>query len=728
MALTRPILEEHASFDATKSTTFKFISYGGDQFTRVKITIKRTTDNLTVYTHTYTQGTNIITLDANVLTNNNHYSIYINTYNANGDESPESNWISVLTLASPTLTRNNYSQGLTINGSQFTFETVYNQADGEPINIVEHTLFDETFGSIVKQETSYPATTTVPYTNIFIVEGLLNEHDYTYTIKVCTQHDMIIELSTNVNAVVDMPELNGILNLENMCEYGTIKIHSALKYIDGRGEHFTYKTEGGRTYADVPYVYDSRSRLLVYPYVTWDEHALEGSTLSEKKYSMAMWFKPDTKFGEHTPTVQNTQNIIINFGETSEYSERFQFIRSKLPDSTEYADYVVYYAQNGEIIVRSNYITDIGTSDDYYLMFFTKNDDTITLQLTKVIDNGDTLIYMNKQGSTTPNAHAYYNTFMNYKAWNIQSNPRGSAYFRRVKPSLNGNISSITLANGSYDHLILWNDVVEQPAEPTDIWDEKMFFNCGFNNNLLAGNVDHAEISDISKIVVKKRSITDVNWLTIYEKDVVNLGDCDFVIYDPYSANGITYIYSIVPVNGSGVEGKYYSKEIYSSFDGYFGCDRNNIFKMMVNMNYDATDTVDYGLIQPLNKKYPVIIQNGYTRYNKGTFNGAVMGYKYMKTRKLDKKDILEMRNDIVDFFNDGEIKVVKDWTGNVIVIQKIGDVTRSIDSQTGYSSIGFSWVEQGKIRDQNLYGKDGNKLWAIETLPPFIQKAEAEE
>jgi hypothetical protein len=131
-------------------------------------------------------------------------------------------------------------------------------------------------------------------------------------------------------------------------------------------------------------------------------------------------------------------------------------------------------------------------------------------------------------------------------------------------------------------------------------------------------------------------------------------------------------------------------------------------------------------LLQPLNKKYPIVIKNGITRYNKGTLNSAIMGYKYMKTRKFDTEDISKMRNDLVNFLNDGEIKVVKDWTGNIAIVQKIGEVTRGLNAQTGYSTIGFTWVEQGQVNDKTLY--EEGKLRAIDHVPQFIINAEAEE
>ena len=217
-------------------------------------------------------------------------------------------------------------------------------------------------------------------------------------------------------------------------------------------------------------------------------------------------------------------------------------------------------------------------------------------------------------------------------------------------------------------------------------------------------------------------------WMPIYTLPKTQQA-FDFTLYDPMCANNVEYEYAIVPCKTSGstyIEGNYIVEDINSTFDGFVVADKTNIYKGMVNVNYDATDSAEYGLLQPLNKKYPIVIHNGITRYNKGTLNCAIMGYLYPKTRRLNPMDVAKERNEMIDFLNNNEVKIVKSWTGDIIIIQKIGDVTRAINSQTGYSSIGFSWVEQGHINDVELY--ENEVLQAIEGQPQFIVESGGEE
>jgi hypothetical protein len=301
--------------------------------------------------------------------------------------------------------------------------------------------------------------------------------------------------------------------------------------------------------------------------------------------------------------------------------------------------------------------------------------------------------------------------------------PTGASFTPHVGASANLNISNIEIHNGYFNHLTFYNDIVEEYTTPKTEWEEGiMEFNCSFNNTLNGGNVDSALNSD--EIIVKRRVINTSVWVNVYRKAISSNADFRFTIYDPYCRNKTMYEYAIVPVL-NGVEGDYYSEQIFSSFDGFYIADKTNLFRVMVNVNYDATDKTEYGLLQPLNSKYPIIINNGITRYNNGTLNCAIMGYKYLNTRKFDTIDIAKMRNDVIDFLNNGLTKVVKDWTGNIAVINKIGDVTRGLNAQTGYSTIGFTWVEQGVANDPKLY-KD-KELQAIDHIPEFIVLAEEE-
>ena len=722
MSLITPILEKHSAFDATAVTTFIVkVGSGGEALTKIRLRVKNNTTGVVVVTWEYnnprmSNGTYRLNSASNVLSNGTYYTMYAQTYNATSGWSNMSNSIQFLCMANPTLTRDNYSEGMTVTTPSATFTTVYSQASSEPLNIIHHILTNTTTGEVVDKRTVYAQTTSVPYNIDYTLKGLLKDNAYKYHIDVETVNGLKKSLETNISVSYEEPSVEGNIKLKNLCDYGVIKIINGLSDIRGRGYLESYSTIDGQTYCDLPHVYSPNESPLRRPSAIWDENALSGASITYDCFTMLCWFRPDT-------TYQSVKRTLVDmyFG-NKDRKPFIYFCRDKKPNSDEYADFLYLYDSKNNTNVRSNYIDDIGTTDDVYLMYLAKSGTNITLKLTKLEDNGDSALYMTTSETTNDSEHFYLNRVGNLTMI-TESASVGRPFSQTVGESSDLQITRVGLQNGHFNHLTIYSDIVEEYTTPKTTWEEPMQFNCNFNNNLNAGNM--ASTANITDIAVKKRTADSNVWLPIYTKHINSTDDFHFEIYDPYCMNHRNYIYAIVPMN-NGVEGEYYTAEIFSSFDGFYIGDEDNCFRVMVNVNYDATDTTEYGLLQPLNKKYPIVIKNGITRYNKGTLNSAVMGYKYMKTRKFNTEDIAKMRNDLVNFLNDGEIKVVKDWTGNIAIVQKIGEVTRGLNAQTGYSTIGFTWVEQGQVNDKTLY--EEGKLRAIDHVPQFIINAEAEE
>jgi hypothetical protein len=723
MSLITPILEKHSAFDATTVTTFIVkVGSGGEALTKIRVRIKNNTTGVVAVTWDYnnprnSNGTYRLSSAPNVLSNGTYYTMYAMTYNETSGWSNMSNSIQFLCIANPTLTRSNYSEGMTVTTPSTTFTTVYSQASSEPLNIIHHILTNTTTGEVVDKRTVYAQTTSVPFNINYTLKGLLKDNAYKYHIDVETLNGLKKSLETNISVSYEEPSVEGNIKLKNLCDYGVIKIISGLSDIKGFGHNATYSTIDEETYCDLPYIYNPSAKpYLDTPYALWDEDSLSGTTISYDKFTILCWFRPDLA----QPSVNNA--ILNMFFGDNERKSHVRFCRDKKPNSNDYADFLYFYDSENNTKVRSNYIDDIGTTDDVYLMYLAKNGTSITLNLTKLEDNGDSSLYVTTSETTNDSQHMYLNKIGNYMM-TTESSQLGEPFTNHIGATSDAYMTKLLIQNGHFNHLTIYSDIVEEYTTPKTTWEDPMQFNCNFNNNLNAGNM--ASTANITDIAVKKRTSDSNVWLPIYTKHINSSDDFHFEIYDPYCMNHRNYIYAIVPMN-NGIEGEYYTAEIFSSFDGFYIGDEDNCFRVMVNVNYDATDTTEYGLLQPLNKKYPIVIKNGITRYNKGTLNSAIMGYKYMKTRKFDTEDIAKMRNDLVNFLNDGEIKVVKDWTGNIAIVQKIGEVTRGLNAQTGYSTIGFTWVEQGQVNDKTLY--EEGKLRAIDHIPQFIINAEAEE
>jgi len=720
MSLITPIAVAHSAFDATKDTTFYFnVGNGGDQVVANRITIRTNTDNTIVYQSKINTLVFSQTVPANTLTNGVYYNLYFNTYNANDDISTNSNSIQFYCLSEPILTPVNYYDNIEINASHFVFQTEYNQDELEYLSSIHHVLTDTTINEVIEDVVEYAKTTDVPYLIEKEYLGLLNGDSFKYELDITTANGLTQSTSCEFTVAYEQPTFNGILELENLCEDGLIKINSGLSVINGVGTNMSYETYSGDVYADMEYLTENPSEYItteVAPNVIWNEQAMEGVTLSSDSFSLLAWFKPN-KLYNGEPLNTRTEATILQLKGDSEDSRLWYnlvFERVKQYGETDYSDCVELFGGTGDstiVNIRSNYITSIGTSNDSYLIYFTKSDNTYNLILTKLNTSTSSIEW---NGSSNVEYGKITNLLMH-----SNDATTGEEFVPQTGVIGTQNINYLSIKNGMFNHLTIYHEVVPSYLVPISEWLETMSFNCNFNNNVQGGTLN---IDNVTMIEVKKRLKDSATWVTLYTKEASATDVTSFELYDGFSASDVEYVYALVPVTSDGTEGDYITKEVYSIFSNFYLVDNTDIFKFAVNVSHNITDSTEYGLLQPLNKRYPVVIQNGETRYNKGSSTSAVMGYKYFKTRQLDPVDIRNMRNDVCDFLNNGNIKIMKGWSGDIIVLQKIGDITRSVNSATGYSSLGFQWVEQGKHMDADLYS-DG-RLQAMDFVPPSIEKA----
>lgn len=258
MALTRPILNSMAAFDATKDAIFTFISNGGDKVTGSKLTIKSNDTGETIYDGIQNSTDKSHTLPANTLTNNKYYTASIQSVNAAGTLSNPSSSIQFWCYTSPTIEFTNIPSDNIIKNSSFTFDATYNQQDGELLSSYDVFLYDE-YDNIIKQVTGddrifiyevFAPPTEISYT----LTGLENKKKYKIEIVGFTANRTEVHSGKQSFSVeYGFKQFTTGIRLTNLCERGTILIEAELKDLIGESTNgdVVYITEGETISADL---------------------------------------------------------------------------------------------------------------------------------------------------------------------------------------------------------------------------------------------------------------------------------------------------------------------------------------------------------------------------------------------------------------------------------------------------------------------------------------------
>lgn len=266
----------------------------------------------------------------------------------------------------------------------------------------------------------------------------------------------------------------------------------------------------------------------------------------------------------------------------------------------------------------------------------------------------------------------------------------------------------VQLENGIFSHWYITSDgsVPYNPNPPTG-WDFLTIMDANFNGNIEAGNVSY--ISDhIDGIKIKRRNINDFNWITLKYVPFEELFESlEFVFNDNLAQNGIEYEYGFFPII-DGIEGNYVSNTVLSQFKGVFICDMNTIYKFDKGVEYGDLEQVQkIGVFEPFGRKYPVVVTNGLINYAKSSLKGKILNDDFNETKQIDRKKIVEKRENILKFFNNKKAKILKDWNGNYFLMMIVDSpkVSFSNNYGMGINTISASWAEIGDAdSQQDLY------------------------
>ena len=235
MALTTPILQNVAAFDASIAQTFSFIVVGGDQVTANRLLIQNNATLATVYDGSVTSYQLSHVLPAGTLVNGTYYRAQIQTFNASGAASLLSAPITFYCYTAPTITILNMPTDNVIRNSNFQFNFEYAQTQGELLNSYVVTLLDASQAVVATSGMQYIGSSVAPPTDFsYYFAGFDDSTQYYIN---CTGYTINQTLVTTGNVEFSVlfvqPNVFSLLNLMNLPCDGQVQITSNLVIIDG---------------------------------------------------------------------------------------------------------------------------------------------------------------------------------------------------------------------------------------------------------------------------------------------------------------------------------------------------------------------------------------------------------------------------------------------------------------------------------------------------------------
>lgn len=266
-------------------------------------------------------------------------------------------------------------------------------------------------------------------------------------------------------------------------------------------------------------------------------------------------------------------------------------------------------------------------------------------------------------------------------------------------PLRNAIFKPTRLENGIFSHWYVTRDVNSpySSEEPT-LWEYLTVMDANFDGTIQAGNVGYV-LDNIDGIKIKRRKVNEYDWITLDYVSAEELGTTlSFTLNDNLNQNGVEYEYAFVPVS-QGIEGNYITNTIKSKFNGVFICDAESIYKFYTNVSYGTNERVQQiGVFEPFGRKYPVVVSNSLLNYETGSFKGDILNNDFLDTRRIDAKEIVEKRKQIVDFLTNKKAKILKDWNGNFWLIFITDSIQTDYANNSSMSIVNVEsrWTEVG--------------------------------
>lgn len=670
MSVTKPIMRSQIAFDKNDGNIFYFTTSGGSQVVKNRLTIYNSSTSSIVYQEDIStfKFEHALPTD-NDLVNGVSYNAYINTYDIDDNISEDSIAIQFYCYTTPELSITNIPSSGKISSSSISLNIRYEQIEDELLSSLAVYLYDASNSLLYTSDKLYSTETP----ELFIesaISGLTDGEIYKIQVSGSTINGTLTNSDIyEIYVEYSTPTIFSSLNLENNCQDGYIIIKSNIISVEG-------ETNETPIYIDSEILDLSNDG----DYCSFTE----GFSVS-KDFTIGIWMIP-TQINNFCSLLKDNNNKF-----------KLEFVREYPYNGSDIVDCLALTGvENNEVVVyqRSDSV-ELMNNNSKILVWVQKVDNQYTLTLDVMYREENEVVW-----DEPSNVEYNYITDLRYEDEDFTEQ---SQYIAMANDIDIYPIEDLYLYEGKYDHLYLTqnNTIAINEEKPLQAdWDFDTRLIVDFNGDLKGGNTDYA-VSEISSIKIKRRAYGDFEWIQLYQVDIVTIDDFNIFKVDSYVPNLEEFEYAIIPVLADGAEGEYIVESIYSSFNGAYITDATQTFKFISNVESSISRNVSKSSLQPIGSRTPFFIRNSDVNYDKGSFSGKVLG-EFENNRVVSRKEIVQQSNDLLDFLTDGNVKILKDWNGNIWMCEIEDGISIQNDMKNGTIDVSFNFTEQGKYNIQS--------------------------
>jgi len=264
-----------------------------------------------------------------------------------------------------------------------------------------------------------------------------------------------------------------------------------------------------------------------------------------------------------------------------------------------------------------------------------------------------------------------------------------------------GTPTEIKLQDSIVDELYIKTDTSTPFSTTKETWLPSTVIKAPFIDDLHGGNMNLAGLT-ITELRFKRRKIDSLEWLhfaTIPFDPKQNI----YEVIDRMIESYEEYEYAITPYS-TGIEGDYKTAQIEATFDDCFIFDKNNNYKLMYNFELSEIPyNIPSSQIETLGSKFPIIVYNSDLNYRSSSIKCMLVSDRtILDGSVISGKDEKILRTNIMAFLTNKKPKIIKDASGNFIMILVSNPKIVPNNSLNGLIyDLSFDFIEIGDSFDE---------------------------